>query len=133
MIRDVGGGGILRIVEEPEKAEQRHDGGDFVEDEEGDDMGDGRAAETGGVFLEKGRELVDDLGGAGGRGGGGFVEEKRAVWAEEGAGGTARRVAMAGVEDEAWRDALRELLQLQLGYGDIMTRKIKFREEGVPG
>lgn len=47
-------------MEEAEEAEERHDGGDFVEDQERDYVRDGRFAETGGVFLEAEGDAVED-------------------------------------------------------------------------
>lgn len=56
---------VRRVVEQSKKTEDGHYGGDLVEDEEGDDVGERRAAEAGRVALQGGRELREDLGGAG--------------------------------------------------------------------
>jgi hypothetical protein len=53
-------GDILGVVEQPKQPEQGYHGGDFVQDEEGDDVGDRGAAQAGGVALQRAGQAGED-------------------------------------------------------------------------
>lgn len=65
MLRHVSQRCPIGIVKQTDEGKQRDDGGKFVQDEEGGDVGKGRVAEAGRVSLEGFREAGEDRGCAG--------------------------------------------------------------------